>query len=198
MIKTCSHLIFLTIASIACAHAEQPPSPAQAIELARQTLARQNDFPAKNLEVESANVVQWPDTSLGCPQPGMMYAQVITPGYQVTFMNTASGKTYFVHTGAGRAIVCEKTASTRSQTEKNLRFGQRWQISRQAQQKLAEYLSVKREEVRIVGAHDTEMEKVGPSCKKGPTGKKIRVIELRFQKRIYQYAVIGDRLVLCK
>ena len=25
----------------------------------------------------------WPDSSLGCPQPDMLYAQVVTPGYLV-------------------------------------------------------------------------------------------------------------------
>jgi hypothetical protein len=26
----------------------------------------------------------WPDSSIGCPQPGMAYSQIITPGYIVT------------------------------------------------------------------------------------------------------------------
>jgi hypothetical protein len=25
----------------------------------------------------------WSDASLGCPEPEMMYAQVLTPGYQI-------------------------------------------------------------------------------------------------------------------
>jgi hypothetical protein len=35
------------------------------------------------VQVVSAEPRQWPDTSLGCPKPGKMYAQVITPGYRV-------------------------------------------------------------------------------------------------------------------
>lgn len=27
---------------------------------------------------------QWPDASLGCPKPGVMYIQVVTPGYLIT------------------------------------------------------------------------------------------------------------------
>jgi hypothetical protein len=33
--------------------------------------------------VMSAELRNWPDGSLGCPAPGMMYTQVITPGYRV-------------------------------------------------------------------------------------------------------------------
>ncbi len=33
--------------------------------------------------VLSAELRDWPDGALGCPAPGMLYTQVITPGYQV-------------------------------------------------------------------------------------------------------------------
>ncbi len=45
----------------------------------------------------SAEAVDWPDTSLGCPQPDMMYAQVIVPGWRLVFSD-AAGKHYEVHT----------------------------------------------------------------------------------------------------
>lgn len=43
-----------------------------------------------------ADAVDWPDSSLGCPEPGMMYTQVITPGYQVIV--EAEGQLHFYHT----------------------------------------------------------------------------------------------------
>ena len=51
--------------------------------------------------------IEWPDSALGCPQPDMVYAAVITPGYQVTI--TAQGTTYLVHTDSlseGEKIIC--------------------------------------------------------------------------------------------
>lgn len=33
------------------------------------------------IQVTRAEAVEWPDTSLGCPRPGEVYAQVITPGF---------------------------------------------------------------------------------------------------------------------
>jgi hypothetical protein len=50
--------------------------------------------------------VDWSDTSLGCPEPGMMYAQVITPGFLV--MIEAEGQQYEYHTDESRFVVlCE-------------------------------------------------------------------------------------------
>lgn len=33
--------------------------------------------------IVQAEAVEWSDGALGCPEPGMLYPQVITPGYQV-------------------------------------------------------------------------------------------------------------------
>jgi len=44
----------------------------------------------------SAEPVEWPDTSLGNPQPGMFYAQVITPGYKIIL--EADSHQYEYHT----------------------------------------------------------------------------------------------------
>lgn len=47
------------------------------------------------------------DASLGCPRPGQMYAEVITPGFQ--FLLTYAGTTYDyrVAEGADQAILCD-------------------------------------------------------------------------------------------
>ena len=185
-------VIFMPFAS-----AETQLSQSQATELARNTLAKQNKLLLKNLEVDAAKAMQWPDSSLGCPQPGMMYAQIITPGYQVTLLDTSSGNIHFVHVGAGRAVVCDKTDSTRTQTEKNLRFGQRWQQTQKAQQLLAERLSVPRNEIRIIGTRKLETDKAGPLCKEEPTKAQMQVIELSYRDRTYRYGIIGNRLVAC-
>jgi hypothetical protein len=51
--------------------------------------------------------VDWPDSSLGCPQPDMAYAQVITPGYKVIV--EAEGKQYDVRINESsmNGIICE-------------------------------------------------------------------------------------------
>lgn len=49
--------------------------------------------------VTSAQSVTWNDSSLGCPKPGMMYSQVLTPGLRV--LVEAGGKAYDYRFGRG-------------------------------------------------------------------------------------------------
>jgi len=45
--------------------------------------------------VVSAERVTWPDTSYGCPRPGMAYAQVVADGSRIVL--EASGRRYDYH-----------------------------------------------------------------------------------------------------
>ena len=63
---------------------------------ARDVLAERLSVSADTLALVSDQEVQWSDASLGCPQEGMMYAQVITPGHRITF--SYQGDHYEVHT----------------------------------------------------------------------------------------------------
>ena len=65
---------------------------------ARQVLAKRLSAPANEIMLVSDEAVQWADSSLGCPVPGMMYIQVITPGHRITF--SYGGNDYEVHTAA--------------------------------------------------------------------------------------------------
>lgn len=51
--------------------------------------------------VVSAESVTWNDSSLGCPKPGTMYSQVITPGMKVVV--GADGRTFDYRFGRGDA-----------------------------------------------------------------------------------------------
>jgi hypothetical protein len=49
--------------------------------------------------------VDWPDSSLGCPEDGMFYAQVITPGYRIVV--DVDGERTVIHTDlVGNAATC--------------------------------------------------------------------------------------------
>lgn len=83
------------------------PRPALGpVEAARRALAEKLGIPIEEVTAVSSEAVYWPDTSLGCPQPGMMYAQVITPGYRITL--EAQGKRYEAHTNrdGSRVVFC--------------------------------------------------------------------------------------------
>ena len=57
-----------------------------------------------SITVREVTEVDWPDASLGCPQPGMVYIQVITPGQRIVL--EANRQTYEYHAGRGRVILC--------------------------------------------------------------------------------------------
>ncbi|HOT92738.1 MAG TPA: hypothetical protein PLJ78_12760 [Anaerolineae bacterium] len=77
----------------------QTPSPGEdtALTTLRTLVAAQLQMTPAELTLVSVEEVVWPDASLGCPQPGQMYAQVLTPGRRVVFAD-AAGHQYTVHT----------------------------------------------------------------------------------------------------
>ena len=75
---------------------QQPDTLNELQSRARKVLATRLSVPAETLTLISDEAVQWSDASLGCPQEGMAYAQVITPGRRMTFRHNED--TYEVHT----------------------------------------------------------------------------------------------------
>lgn len=58
--------------------------PDDVVEAAIQQAAEDTEFDTESLEAVSARQVVWSDGSLGCPQEGQSYVQVLTDGYWVT------------------------------------------------------------------------------------------------------------------
>jgi hypothetical protein len=87
---------------------ERSPTLARIVEQAVADLARRLDVPPGAITVVSAHEVSWGDTSLGCPQPGMRYAQVVTDGTKVVLEH--DGATYPYHSGGSRTdpFLCEQ------------------------------------------------------------------------------------------
>jgi hypothetical protein len=85
-----------------------PPAEArEAVRLAIEDLIKRRGLRAPDIRLLRVEAVEWSDTSLGCPQADMVYAQVITPGFRVTLW--ARGLEYEYHTDEGRfAVWCEK------------------------------------------------------------------------------------------
>ncbi len=58
-------------------------------------LAKRLAIDPTQIAVLSAEAVEWPDASLGVPEPGKAYAQIITPGYRVRL--EAAGRVFQMH-----------------------------------------------------------------------------------------------------
>jgi hypothetical protein len=76
------------------------------IEMAKKDLAQRLSISVGEISLVEAKPVVWPDSSLGCPQPGMMYAEVLTPGFLIVL--SANDQEYEYHAGKNSDIFyCE-------------------------------------------------------------------------------------------
>ena len=73
------------------------------VRLAIEALAREVGVPQDQIIVAQVEPQDWPNSALGCPEPGRAYLQVITPGYRVIL--SAQGKDYEYHTNQTTMVV---------------------------------------------------------------------------------------------
>jgi hypothetical protein len=100
---------------ILCERKDMPTNPApEAVEptqeplvvQAREDLASRLYIQSSEIELIKFEAVTWPDSSLGCPQPGMVYADVLTPGYLIIL--SAANKEFEYHASRGAEVFyCE-------------------------------------------------------------------------------------------
>lgn len=66
------------------------------IEMIKTDLASRQSISMDEIIVTETTAVEWSDSSLDCPQPGMEYLQVITPGYKIVLQ--VNDQLYEYHT----------------------------------------------------------------------------------------------------
>ncbi len=81
-----------------------PPSPEPLIALATADAARRTGTGPSDVRIVRIEAREWPDRSLGCPRPGMGYAQAITPGYLI--VADAGGRQLKYHTDHAQVVLC--------------------------------------------------------------------------------------------
>ncbi len=83
------------------------PSLKNLVQQAKDDLAQRLSVELDLIELLEAKSVVWPDASLGCPQPGMVYKQVPEDGALIILR--VEGILYEYHTGGSRGLfLCEK------------------------------------------------------------------------------------------
>ncbi len=76
------------------------------VDKAIADLAQRLAVSADEIVLLEATGVTWPDGSLGCPQEGMAYAQVLTPGYLIRLRS--GDQEFEYHASRGTEVVyCE-------------------------------------------------------------------------------------------
>ena len=89
-----------------------PSSGTQAlVEQAKEDLAQRLSISTEQISLVEADAVVWPDASLGCPQLGIEYTQVTTPGYWILL--EASGSQFPYHSDRGTQLfLCHQEESS--------------------------------------------------------------------------------------
>ena len=84
---------------------ENPPAPPpddpqlqKLIDKAKTDLSQRTDVPVEEIVLYEFQLMTWPDASLGCPQPGMAYAQVTQDGYLIMLQ---AGQVIYNYHGGG-------------------------------------------------------------------------------------------------
>ena len=94
-----------TGASPAAGSADQAAADA-AIRAAISDAASRLKVASDTIQVVSVSATDWSDTSLGCPQPGMFYAQVIVQGYTIV-LSAGQARVEYHADKRGRVVTCK-------------------------------------------------------------------------------------------
>jgi hypothetical protein len=74
------------------------------VELSARDAAKHFEVPESDVRLVSLVMVDWPDSSVGCPKPNADYAEVSTPGYRMVFR--AGQDTLIYHTSIRDVVRC--------------------------------------------------------------------------------------------
>jgi hypothetical protein len=80
---------------------------AAAIDAARRDAAQRLTTTPEALQVVDVESRQWPDRSLGCPRQGVLYAQILTPGYLIVLSN-GSRRLEYHSDDRGTIVFCQE------------------------------------------------------------------------------------------
>lgn len=75
------------------------------VDMSVKELARQKNINVDKIGIKEVVRREWGNSSLGCPKPGKLYAQMITPGYLIVL--TLNNSDYFYHGGLNKVVLCQ-------------------------------------------------------------------------------------------
>jgi len=172
-----------------------------AAERARDDLASRLDLDSAEISVVSVEAVDWPDASLGCPEPGRLYAQVITPGYRILLEARGQRYEYRADSEATQVVRCQDDQE-RLQTMRQKSSPEQAVVT--AQQDLASRLGIAIDEVTVTRVTD-EMFPAGdlgcpcPGCPASPQTGLVSAqrIILAAKDKEYEYRARGMAVLFC-
>jgi len=173
---------------------------AGAVDRARSALAERLEVETAAIEVLTVEPADWPDSALGCPEKGKVYAQVLTSGYRVELGH--EGRKRWAHVAGKRVVFCEAASpqgSSRASRATALEAMTR--ASREARRDLAQRLGIDEAQVKIERLRPLKEGAPPDGCpadtEPTPEGGPLQ-ITLRAKGATYFYRAVGERLVFCE
>ncbi|MGF1508000.1 MAG: hypothetical protein ACFB9M_00705 [Myxococcota bacterium] len=168
-------------------------------DLAVDVLTKELDVPRERIRVEAIRPVEWPDTSLGCPEPGQIYGQVITPGHEISLK--VGEARYVVHEAGGRAILCTPTQKDRRTSPEPTSLAWSKQAL-EARADLASRLGVEEEAIKVASARPRTWPDRSLGCPGAePNGPAEEVsgyeLVLKHRGRVFIYHTDLERVIPC-
>ncbi len=166
--------------------------------LAIDALAADLGIARDKIAVDTIRPVEWRDSSIGCPQPGQAYMQVMTPGNKITLR--VDKQIYVVHEANYRAFVCHTTKALGTITpQRELVFGKQMLAARKD---LATRLGVPESDIRPASAEGTNWENASMGCPEpGIVYPSVSVsgwiLTLRYNSHDYTYHTDMSRTIPC-
>ena len=167
-------------------------------EQAKAVLADRLEIPVSTITVDTVRAVTWQDTSIGCPEPGVAYGQVLTPGHQVTLQ--AGDSTHSVHIANGKAFVCQRSKARR---DAPAAADVEWlEIAGKARADLASKVGTSPDKIRVMNAGRRVWSSTALGCD-DPRGTAMAVpvdgwvITLRYGDRDFTYHTDSARVLPC-
>jgi hypothetical protein len=171
-------------------------------DLARELVAAQVGVPAGEVRILGVTARAFPDGSLDCPVPGMAYAQVITPGHQVSA--EAAGRRFDVRVAGSSARICHGLSGARQRPGRAAPTERRATVAQpavpaadRARSQLASLLGIPVDAVTVLDTHPRGPKEALPGCGAAPPAAGDGVLILGADGRQYTWLVRGGLATPC-
>ena len=170
---------------------EDGPESTGPEDVARQTAADHLSIPVSRVDVVESSPQEFADASLGCPEPGFSYAQVITPGHRVTV--EADGRRFDIRVAGTVGRICQAKALA-GQASKDGQFIDASKLVPLARQDLAGRLGLPTDQVGLTGVSTIRVstETACEQIDSRDEGELALRVGLKAEGREYTYHVSGD------
>jgi hypothetical protein len=166
--------------------------------VAIDALAAELQVPKEKIEVDTVRAVEWRDSSIGCPKPGMAYLDVVSAGHKVTLR--VDGQFYVVHEAGNEAFVCKQAKALGGITpQRELVFGP--QVM-EARRDLAARIGAPEGQILFLAAEgktfaDASLDCPDPGVEYAKAEVRGWVLRFGYDNRVYSYHTDLKRTIPC-